>query len=312
MHIKFKALAAIIVCMLFWGFSFVSSKIALAAFPPMTLGLFRFILAVAFLFVIKRRIAPKERLKKADIPLLLASGLAGDTFYFLCENNGLALIPASEASIITAAIPVLMLFVEMFVDRGTKVRVKGKLSGRQFALNSRRWFGAALSMAGVWMVARVSFRLTGNATGYVYLAGSAVCWVAYSFLTKPLFDRGRSRIYIVLWQSAAGLLGFIPFSLFETPIWSNVDMAIVLHLLFLGICCSALAYLFYAQSLQVLGIAVSAVFINFIPVITVTAGIFVLGERLSPPQWLGAAMTIAGVCLAMGVFRRETNHRIFT
>jgi len=37
-----KALVAIILCSLFWGFSFISIKITVEVFPPMSLGLLRF------------------------------------------------------------------------------------------------------------------------------------------------------------------------------------------------------------------------------------------------------------------------------
>jgi drug/metabolite transporter (DMT)-like permease len=73
----------------------------------------------------------------------------------------------------------------------------------------------------------------------------------------------------------------------------------ILHTVFLGICCSAIAYWLYAQSLRVLGVALSALFINFIPVVAAIAGFFLLGDRLYPVQWAGAALVITGVSLAM-------------
>ncbi|MDR1100567.1 MAG: DMT family transporter, partial [Treponema sp.] len=100
---RHKALGAIIACVFFWGFSFISIKVAIPVFPPMTLGLFRFILALGFLFFIKLRLAPRERLRLRDAPLLCGAGITGVTLYFFCENNGVALVTASEASIITGA-----------------------------------------------------------------------------------------------------------------------------------------------------------------------------------------------------------------
>jgi hypothetical protein len=41
MTARFKALAAVVACMLFWGFSFVSIKIAVGYLGPMTLGALR-------------------------------------------------------------------------------------------------------------------------------------------------------------------------------------------------------------------------------------------------------------------------------
>jgi drug/metabolite transporter (DMT)-like permease len=72
----------------------------------------------------------------------------------------------------------------------------------------------------------------------------------------------------------------------------------MLHTVFLGVFCSAIAYWLYAQSLQTLGVAISAIFINFIPVITAIAGFFLLGDRLHPIQWAGAGLVLFGVTLA--------------
>jgi drug/metabolite transporter (DMT)-like permease len=294
---RHKALGAIIACVIFWGFSFISIKTALPVFPPMTLGLFRFALALGFLFFIKLRFAPQEKLKTRDLPLLCGAGITGVTLYFFCENNGVALVTASEASIITGAIPVLTMAAE-WIGGKLKVIPPERISGR-------RWLGAAISMAGVWMVAGVSFALSGSLLGYGYMGGAALSWVAYCFLTRPLFARrtgsaGSGRIYIVFWQSLFGAAGFLPFAAAEYPQWGRPDIPVLLHIVFLGICCSALGYWLYAYSLEVLGVSVSSVFINFIPVVTVIGGFFLLGERLQPLQWIGAVLVLGGVYLAMG------------
>jgi drug/metabolite transporter (DMT)-like permease len=315
---RYKALSAIILCVLFWGLSFVSIKVAGAVFPPMTMGALRFALAVALLLFIKNRAAPGEKLRRRDIPYLFGAGFTGVTLYFFCENNGVALVSASEASIIIGAIPVLTMAAEWLGDRLGRVRVKGGKTGEiqekapsPKRIAGRRWFGAFFSLAGVALVARVPAAdagtalgpeklagEAGNALGYLYMAGAALSWVAYSFLTRPLFTRS-SRIHIVFWQSVFGFLGFLPFAALEYPRWGRPDLPVLAHILFLGVCCSALGYWFYARSLEVLGVGVSSIFINFIPVVTVIAGFFILDERLQPVQWAGAALVLSGVYLAM-------------
>jgi drug/metabolite transporter (DMT)-like permease len=290
-----KALISIILCVLFWGFSFVSIKVAVAVLPPMTLGAGRFALALIFLFIIMRRIAPDAKLRRRDLPYLAGAGLTGVTLYFFCENNGVSLVTASEASIIIAFIPVLTITAE-------------RIFGKQKKAGIRRWIGAAISVIGVWLVAGVSLSISGNALGYIYMAGAAVSWVVYCFLTAPLFSRNAqgteseasgNRIYIVYWQSVFGLLGFLPFVLYESPRWSMPDLPVLGHIVFLGICCSALGYWLYARSLEVLGATVSSVFMNFVPVVAAVAGFFILGDRLTPLQWAGAVLVVSGVTLAI-------------
>jgi drug/metabolite transporter (DMT)-like permease len=292
-----NAVLANAVCVLFWGFSFISIKITILVFPPMTLGALRFAIALAPLYLLYRLTGKtREPLRAADLPFLIGSGLTGVTFYFYGENNGVALVTASEASIIVAAIPVLSMFIEWFA-----ARIRRKKPGAEQAaavrLGWKQWLGALISIAGVALVAGVSFALSGSAAGYLYMGGAALCWVAFGFLTRPLFDRGRSRGYIVFWQNLFGFLGFLPFAALEIPRAGTPDLTVMLNVLFLALCCSALCYWLYAYALKVLGISVSAVFINLIPVVTVIAGFFILGDRLTPLQWGGAALVLGGVYL---------------
>ncbi|MDR1046866.1 MAG: DMT family transporter [Treponema sp.] len=304
-----SALILAILCMLFWGFSFISTKITVEVFPPMSIGALRFAMATVFLFVLRRFSSGSmkhEKLEGPDIPLLAGAGLSGVTLYFFFENNGLTFITASEASIITAAIPVLMIITESLGASLRRNKTRNTTAGPG---GLRQWTGAMVSMIGVWLVARVSFSLETaaagkTALGYICMAGAAVSWVVYSYLTRPLF-KSYSQLFIVFWQSVFGFLGFLPFALLEIPSWGEASPAVICHLVFLGLFCSALAYWFYAESMKHLGISISSLFINLIPVITVIAGFFVLGERLSRVQWLGAALVLGGVYLALFEKRKK-------
>jgi len=323
-----SAILANMACVFLWGFSFISIKIAVPVFPPMTLGAVRFAGAIALLFLMynfsrKEKGSDRKNLKE-DFLLLIGSGLAGVTFYFFCENNGVALVTASEASIIVAAIPVLTMSADWLAAKITARGIgeeegvheltriitdekTGKYDARDSAatLGWRHWLGAFISIAGVMLVAGVSFSLSGSIAGYVYMGGAALCWVAYGFLTRPLFTRKRSRIYIVFWQNVFGFLGFLPFAALEYKNWGTPTVTVILHVIFLAVFCSALGYWLYARALEVLGVSVSSVFINLIPVVTVIAGFFILGERLTLLQCAGAALVLGGVYLTVLPGRRQ-------
>jgi drug/metabolite transporter (DMT)-like permease len=300
------ALIAITVTVLFWGLSFISTKVVVPVLPPMSLGAARFALAVLFLAFVKRGTAPDEKLERKDLPYLAGAGLIGVTAYFYFENTGLLYVSASEASIIIAAIPVITMVAERIVG-GMEARRKSADGSRVTAprIAARRWAGAALSMLGVWLVAGATMAVSGNAKGYLFMFGAALSWVAYCFLIRPLFEK-KSRIYIVFWQSVFGFVGFLPFAALEVPRWGRPDLVIILHVIYLGVFCSALGYWFYTRALQSLGVATSTVFVNLIPVITVTAGFLFLGDRLAPIQWAGAAAVLAGVYLATLEGRRKS------
>lgn len=295
-----KALIEISLCVLFWGISFVSIKIAVSVYPPMSLGMLRFAIAVVFLYFFKRSAEKKsgktEKFEWRDLPLLAAASVLGVSLYFFFENNGVKRVSVSEASIIVGAIPVITMASEaVFLRRPTL---------------KRQWAGALISITGVALVSGVSLAISGSHTGYLFMAATAGCWVAYSFVTPALFSR-RSLIYIVFWQNVFGFAGFIPFALPEISSWGEASVTVWLHIAFLGVACSALGYCFYAKSLETLGVSLSALFINFIPVVSVIAGVFVMGDRLNTLQWLGAVLVLAGVYMAVG-FVRDENRREMT
>ena len=95
-----------------WGLSFLSTKVAVAGMPPMTLALARFVVAVVLLLALALGTHENLCIKLRDTPILALGGISGVTFYFLCENNGIALLTASESSMFIATIPVLTMLVE--------------------------------------------------------------------------------------------------------------------------------------------------------------------------------------------------------
>ena len=96
---------------LIWGLSFLSIKVAIVAIPPMTLGLLRFVIAAALLPLLALATRESLRVRSRDLPRLASGGLIGVTLYFLCENNGVKLLSASEASLIVGVIPVVTMNV---------------------------------------------------------------------------------------------------------------------------------------------------------------------------------------------------------
>ena len=268
---------------LIWGLSFLSIKVAIAAIPPMTLGLLRFVIAAALLPLLALATRESLRVGPRDLPRLALGGLLGVTLYFLCENNGVKLLSASEASLIVGVIPVVTMLAER-AFLGTRV-------------GFRSYLGALLSFAGVGLIAARSAGASSSPLGFLYMGGAALCWVAYSFVTRPLSAR-YGQVSITFWQSLFGMLGFIPFAIAERPSLAGLSAPVVLNVLYLGVFCSALGYWFYVVSLDVLGAGPANSFINLIPVVSVLAAFILLGERLSGLQWAGAAAAVAGVYLA--------------
>ncbi|HSV55747.1 MAG TPA: DMT family transporter, partial [Magnetospirillaceae bacterium] len=121
-----------------WGLTFLSNKITLGVLGPMGLGLARFAIASVLLAVLIRVRGRVPRLPRRDMPRMAAGGLVGVTAYFFFEYNGILRISASEASLVTAFIPILTLLSER-VFIGARMPV-------------RAWAGACISAAGIGLI----------------------------------------------------------------------------------------------------------------------------------------------------------------
>lgn len=279
---RFLAFLSLAVPILAWGLSFPSIKAALTEFPPMTLAFGRFVLAALVLGFASAVRGPQARFTRKDRRALVLSVLSGITLYFLFENHGVKLVPASAASLIIAGIPILTLLAEAVVSR------------RQLG---RRGIGAALvSFAGAALL--VGFpggsRAAGDPWGYALMFGAALSWVLYLFAMKPL-QQGHDNLKVTAWQMILGAVFFLPFALSESADWRWPSLVGWGHLAFQGLICSASAYLLYNYALRKLGMRTAGLAVNLIPVVTAVASYFLLGELLGPWQWLGGTLVLGAV-----------------
>jgi drug/metabolite transporter (DMT)-like permease len=266
-----------------WGLSFLSIKVTVASLPPMTLAAARFVVACVVLPLTARITREDLRIALRDVPVLILGGLLGVTLYFYCENNGILLLSASESSLLIGTIPVVSVLAER-IFLGTR-------------LPARVYSGSILSFAGVALIVLQPSPTPSSWTGYLYMLGAVVAWVAYTFATRSVSQR-YGRINVTFWQSLFGLIGCLPFALLEAGHWRRPGPLIVLNVLYLGVVCSAAGYWLYVATIDHLGIGRASVFINLIPVVAVIAAFFLLGDRLGPFQWVGAGIALTGVYLA--------------
>jgi len=289
---RLAAWAALSLPILAWGLSFPSIKAALTEIPPMTLAWGRFTLAAVFLGVVntlrrRHETTTRQKFTPKDKGALVVSVATGITLYFLFENHGVQLIPATAASLIIAGIPILTLLADRLVYR----KPLGLLGGSAAFVSL---VGAALLVGFPWVG-----EMTGNLWGYGLMFGAALAWVLYLFAMKPL-QAGHSNLQVTTWQMAVGAISFLPFALAELPQWQMPSLAGWGHVAFQGLVCSATSYLLYNYALDKLGRSTASLAVNLIPVVTAVAAWAFLGELLGPWQWLGGALVLGSV-LAVGL-----------
>jgi drug/metabolite transporter (DMT)-like permease len=294
---RILSLLALAVPILAWGLSFPSIKAALTEFPPLTLALGRFLIAGTVLGLLYAFRGPRTRFERRDWVSLVLSVLTGITLYFLCENHGVKLIPASAASLIISGLPILNLLAER-IFHGRRLGAVGVSATLVSFVGAGLLVGVPTGASG-----------GGNPWGYVLMLGADLAWVAYLFCLKPLQGR-QPNLAVTAWQMILGAVSMIPFALAEASEWRWPSMAGWGHLAFQGLVCSALSYLLYNHAVEKLGSRVSTLALNLIPLVTAVASYFFLGELLGAWQWAGGALVlgaVVAVSLRDEVRNRETS-----
>lgn len=276
----YLALIYIILAIIFWGLSFISTKIVLTEIPPASIAFFRQIIATGTLLV--WTLATRDFVKPTvkEFLAMAVAGFFGIVLYFIFENCGLQYTTAANASMIVAAVPVFTYFTEA-------VFFKLKITWRMI-------FCLLLSVVGVYFIISIRGRLdfsTVSFRGNLLVIGAMICWVIYVILNGR-FTKKFSSIHLILLQSTASMLLFIPFIVPEIPRWRQISSVTFFNLLYLGVFCSAFSYYFYVYGVKRLGATMAAAFLNLIPVVTVSAGFIILQEKLVPFQIVGMVLVI--------------------
>lgn len=279
----YLSLVFVLLAVVFWGYSFISTKIVLTELPPVSIAFFRQIIATVILLGWLFLTGTPFRATGKNLLLLAGSGFFGIVLYFVCENNGLQYTTASNAAMIVAAVPIFTLISEILFFK--------------FQPRLSMWLFLLLSVFGVYLVISVNGQIDLSSTrfkGNIIVLGAMVSWVIYTIINKRVSEH-FSSFELIAYQSLASVFLYLPFIIPEIPRWRVPSPVSWLNLVYLGIFCSALSYFFYIYAIKRLGPTVSAAFLNLIPVVAVLCGYFLLGERLAWIQVVGMGLIMVSL-----------------
>ena len=294
---EFGAYLALFSAVIFWGISFVATKIALESIPTFTLILARFALAgCVFLILMVLRGFP--RLTRKDHGKIILIALCEPGLYFTFETIGLQYTTAPMASLIIATIPVAVLILAaLFL--GERTRLVGIV-------------GMVASLAGIAILITAdphfTWSVSGNLLGNLLIFGAVLSAAFYMVCARSL-GKNRSAMEFTGLQTIYGALLFVPAFLWELPEvrWAEMTMRSVAAVGFLTLFATIGAFLCYNHALTRLPATRAAIFINGIPVVTALSAWVLLGEWLTVVQMSGGTMVLAGVFLANSYGAREVS-----
>jgi drug/metabolite transporter (DMT)-like permease len=163
-----------------------------------------------------------------------------------------------------------------------------------------RWFGIALSVAGVALVfsnvpdSGARSALLGNALMFL----TVVCWGVYTSIAKRSAD-GPDPVIVTAGIAVIGAIVLLPLAVTEIVAGGmpRVGVAGWLAVIYLGAGASGLAYLLYNSALQHMDASEVGAYTNLIPIVGVILGIVVLDEPVSARAIAGGCIVLLGVWL---------------
>ena len=275
---------AMMASVLFWGGTFIASKLAYEIYSPIQLGGLRPLVAAILFWIVRRIKRDSETIEKADQRQIAASAFLGITLCMMFQNIGISLTTASNAALIVASFPAITMLLELAIYHI-------KPSWMKFV-------GITMSIAGVAILSQVN--VDGNPTaiwGNLLMVAAGIVWALYNFVTGKLLSK-YSTMTITYYQMLYGAILFVPFILLEGKEWQTPQLVPTGAVLYLGICGSMLAFLFYNKGLRKLSASVAVSFLNLVPVVALLLSVIILKESVSIVQLFGGAVVISGVMIS--------------
>jgi len=272
---------------IFWGVSFVLTKIVFEYYKPLTTIFLRILISSAVLFLILWIAGPREKIKKEDVWLFLLSSFFNPFIYFIGESNGLKHVAASVSAFIIATIPVF-----------TPV-VAYKIFGEK--LSWINILGIFVSFTGIGMIVfNLNTGFTASPVGLAFLFLGVFSAIIYTVFLKKLSFK-YNPFTIIAWQNLIGVIYFLPlFLYFDLNDFLTVrpDADAVISLISLGVFASSFAFVLFTFVVREIGMSKANFYANMVPVFAAIFAYFMLRETFTEIKIAGMIVVIAGVVLS--------------
>ena len=264
-----------------WASSFVFVKIGLEYMGPLTIAGFRYFLAFLILlpFLIRKGMI-RQPISRGIWLRLFAIGISAYTVGNGALFWGLKYLPATTVSFLMSLSPLLILI-------GGAVWLKEIPT---------RWqvFGIVVSLSGSVLFFSSGLK-SGEPVGIVIVIVGLIGFMLFGILGREIAkvkQLDTITLTTIPLAIGGGFLLLIAFPLEGMPLLSTKSVGIVL---WLAIVNTALAYVLYNHSLQILTALEMNVMLNLTPLGTALLAWWFLGERLGFVQIIGMAVMIIGV-----------------
>lgn len=256
----------------------------LTEIKPVTIIILRLIIASVFLTIVAISTKRNFSLNLKSHGWIFILALVA-VFHLWIQVTGLQFTTASNTGWIIGTAPIFMAIMGLIFFK-EKITLPGL-------------FGILVSIFGLLLLFGKGdiFRigLIEN-KGDLLVLGSAFTWGVYSMVNKKI-SLTYSPLMTILYLFLMMAIIIIPFNLNRETITSVVNLSSKgwWMILFLGLFCSGIAYVIWAQALRDMESAKVGAFLYFEPLVTVVAAWFFLREEIT------FLMIISGLLITIGV-----------
>ena len=273
-----------------FGFSGPMARAAMnAGLSPQQVASARICLAAVLLLVGTILLRPGAlRLPRRDLPVLLAYGVLGVAVVQLLYFVAVSRLPVGVAMLLEYLSPVLVTLWVRFV--------------RHTLLPKAAWFGVALALVGLVLVAEVWQGAALNAVGVLAGLATATCSAAY-FLLGERGVATSDPVGMTTWGLVIGAVAMlavcrpwtIPGRLLAAPArFDAVHLPVWGLLVVIAVVATVLAYLTGMAALRHLPSSVVSALSLFEPVVATALAWAMLGQTLAPVQVFGGVILLGG------------------
>lgn len=263
-----------------WGLGTVISRRAVLEIPALALLLIQLVASVAVLAVVLRsRGLP---LRDPSIPPVLGRlGILNPGIAYGLSLLGLVSISASLSVLLWAIEPIVILLLAGWALREPIGAGLVGLSG----------------LAVLGLVVIVGADGSGTLVGVALTLAGVACCAVYTVVARRWLAETGSTLQVVLVQQGYALAAAVVFvlagaasGLAQLP--GSISPVAWASAIASGVLYYGAAYAFYLSGLRRVPASVAASSFYLVPAFGVAGGMLLLGERLSPQQWLGGALVV--------------------
>lgn len=285
---SWPALLAII----FWGFSFIATKVVLREVHPFTLLTLRFGIGGLLLLLVQlqRNRGFLKTFSSKDWVSIIFLAIVGISGHTLLQAYGLLYTSATNTGWIVAITPI-------FITIAARLFLGERIT-------ARRMIGILVGFCGIFLViSKGVFSLSifrfGSTFGDILALISAITWTAFTVGGKGFLSR-FSPLAAITPIMIVGCLITLPFTWlkWEWDILFRLSLTGWTGILFLGVFCSGLAYLFWYSALEKNDSGIVGIYLYLEPLVTLIGAYFLLKEEIEWITLWGGGMILLGVYLA--------------